>query len=258
VLEKAGSGNTAWSKMGICVLDEFDKIAASDSAARFSGGGTNKDVSGFGVQRQLLKMIEGGRHTVSTGGPLGPHSGMSMDTDHVSFVACGAFSGIKELAKKQQAPAFGFNTSGRAKEDSTIAYQLDSEQPVSVEVLSRYGVMPELVGRFNSITVLSPLDAQTLSAILLKNVMPAFEQEFSREGLDLQIPASVIDDIVHKAVARRTGARGLAIEMTDYIEQRAFELFGGGPMEQLAASVKKCADKAPVSEEDPDSEEIPF
>jgi ATP-dependent Clp protease ATP-binding subunit ClpX len=259
-IEKAASGNTAWAKMGIVVIDEFDKIAASDSAARFSGGGTNKDVSGFGVQRQLLKMIEGGRHAVSSGGPYGMNPDKLMDTDHISFVACGAFSGIKALVPKQQAPTFGFNTSGKSKEDSLIAYQLDSGESVSVEVLSRYGLMPELVGRFNSITTLSPLDAKTLSAILLRNVMPAFEQEFSREGLDLQIPGSVVDGIVKKAVSRKTGARGLAIELTEYIEQKAFESFGtgNGAIEQLVASVEKCKDREIASENELDPDEIPF
>ena len=103
-------------------------------------------------------------------------------------MACGAFSGIKNLVPKQQVPSFGFNASNKTQIDTTTAYQLEKEDVASVEVFSRYGFMPELIGRFNSITTLTPLDASTLSAILMRNVIPSYKQEFKREGLEFQIP----------------------------------------------------------------------
>ncbi len=65
----AADSNPHWAQMGVCVLDEFDKIAGAGSSVRFGGGGTSKDITGFGVQRGLLKLFEGGRHEVSSQGP---------------------------------------------------------------------------------------------------------------------------------------------------------------------------------------------
>ena len=96
-LLNTAQGNLYWAKMGIAVLDEFDKIAGAGSNIRYGGGGTTKDVSGYGVQRGLLKLIEGGRHQVTSKEPWGPQSDDYIETDCIGFVACGAFSGIEEV-----------------------------------------------------------------------------------------------------------------------------------------------------------------
>jgi len=225
-LHNAAGGNTSWAKMGICILDEFDKIASSCSNTGHSGGGTSKDVSGYGVQRQLLKMIEGGRHEISSGNIYKAHSGIYMDTDCVGFVACGAFSGIKELAQRHTSPSFGFNVSEDQHVSESSDYGLEKNKSRSIETFSEYGFMPELLGRFNSIMTLSPLDASTLTSILKNNVLPSYEQEFNREGLDLSLPEAVFDNIVTNAVSRKTGARGLIAELTEYIEEQAIKSFG--------------------------------
>jgi ATP-dependent Clp protease ATP-binding subunit ClpX len=226
-LEMAANGNTSWAQMGICILDEFDKIASAVSNVRFGGAGTTKDVSGYGVQRELLKLIEGGKHAVSTGGLYGPQSGKYMKTDHIGFVACGAFSGIKELALREHGTGcFGFGKSGEQHRVGSPDYDLKKTEVASVEIFAKYGFIPELIGRFNSIATLSPLDASVLTKILIENVVPAYVQEYAREGLELVIPDQELDRIVSKAVFRKTGARGLALELTEYIEKEAFESFG--------------------------------
>lgn len=236
-LLNAADGDKSWAKMGVCVLDEFDKIASCTSAARFSGGGTTKDVSGYGVQRELLKLIEGGRSAVSNGGSSGPQSCFFMETDCIGFVACGAFSGIKELALRENGGSFGFKTKSQTHRAGSPDYQLEKNEVRSIEIFSQYGFMPELIGRFNSIMTLSPLDESVLTKILRKNVLPSYVQEFSREGLDLKVPDNILEDIVSKATSRKTGARGLALELTEYIEQQAFESFGSDKDETICNPV---------------------
>ena len=225
-LLNTAQGNLYWAKMGICVLDEFDKIAGAGSNIRYGGGGTTKDVSGYGVQRGLLKLIEGGRHQVTSKEPWGPQSDDYIETDCIGFVACGAFSGIKELAMVEQDSDFGFRPSRKDNRSGGIAYKISPNDLSSVEVFSRYGFLPELIGRFSSIVHLNPLSKKDLMTILRKNVLPKYEQEFQREGQKLSLPKKIMEEIVEKAIERRTGARGLSLLLTEYFENQAFECFG--------------------------------
>ena len=226
LLDKA-KGNRVWAMMGICIMDEFDKLAGASSNARFAGQGTTKDVSGFGVQRELLKMIEGGAYPATRDGlsPSGTY-GAPLHTRHVGFVACGAFSGIKEIAVRERGGTFGFTPGCKPDDTGGVAYQLDDQDVASVEVFQRYGFLPELIGRFNSIVRFSPLGAGELREILTRNVLPGFGQEFRREGLELSVPQDVMDSIVDNAVMRKTGARGLSLQVTQFVENMAFERFG--------------------------------
>ncbi len=211
-------GNPHWAQMGICVLDEFDKLAGAGGIR--SGGRTSKDITGFGVQRGLLKLIEGGMHETSSRGPFGHKAEHSLQTDCIGFVACGAFSGMENPTVKRNNNSFGFGTSRK---------QVPSQNNgaiTSVEVFSRYGFLPELIGRFSSIAHLSPLGKTHLMTILKKNVLPKYKQEFKREGNKLTLPKKVMEEIVEKAIVRKTGARGIAFLLTEYFEKQAFDCFG--------------------------------
>jgi len=225
-LLNTAQGNPYWAKMGIAVLDEFDKIAGAGSNIRFGGGGTTKDVSGYGVQRGLLKLIEGGMHEVSSKEPWGNQAEHSMETDCVGFVACGAFSGIKELATIEKDSDFGFRPSRQENRSGGVAHKLSPDDLSSVEIFTRYGFLPELIGRFSSIVHLNPLSRKDLMTILQKNVLPRYTEEFKREGNELSLPKKIMEDIVEKAIERKTGARGLALLLTEYFEEQAFECFG--------------------------------
>jgi ATP-dependent Clp protease ATP-binding subunit ClpX len=225
-LLNAAQENPYWAKMGICVLDEFDKVNGKGSNIRFGGAGTTKDVSGYGVQRGLLKLIEGGLHEVSSQGSWGHQAEKTMETDCISFVACGAFTGISELAVSERGSDFGFKPSRKHTRTQGIAYELSQDDISSVEVFSKYGFLPELIGRFNSITHLHPLGKNELMEILKKNVLPKYKKEFEREGQKLSVPKKVMEQIVTKAIKRKTGARGISLLLTEYFEYKAFELFG--------------------------------
>jgi ATP-dependent Clp protease ATP-binding subunit ClpX len=102
-----------------------------------------------------------------------------------------------------------------------------------VEVFHRYGFLPELIGRFSAIVRLAPLGERELREILVRNVLPRYEEEFRREGLTLKVPAKVIKRIVKDALDRKTGARGLTLQLTRYLEEQAFEQFGRDDGEQV-------------------------
>lgn len=222
----AAGGDPLWAAMGVCILDEFDKLAGACNA-RSAGRGTTKDVSGFGVQRELLCLIAGGDHPAGVVGQrvrTGPRP--TLRTDDVGFIACGAFSGIKEIAVRQRGEEFGLASARTPVNTSAIAYELEHRDIASVEVFQRYGFLPELIGRFTGIVRLAPLGRNELKQILMLNVMPRFQAEFQREGFRLQVEDTVLNDIVTQAEQRQTGARGLTLQLTQYLDEQAFERFG--------------------------------
>ncbi len=229
-LMAAAGDNSDLAECGIVCLDEFDKLASASSNARFAGQGTTKDVSGYGVQRELLAMLEG------TVVPVPMDYGFSaygqridLSTRNIPFIACGAFSGLDEMLKARRA-GIGFR-SGEADEDPT-SLTLDE-----VESFQKYGFLPELIGRFSRIVVFQPLPAETLRRILVENVLPQFEGEFRGEGLKLVVTEDALSYIVARSQRRGTGARGLNTELVAAVERAAFETFGRTANAEVVISV---------------------
>jgi ATP-dependent Clp protease ATP-binding subunit ClpX len=215
----AAEGNLLMAACGIVCLDEFDKLASSTSNSRFAGEGTTKDVSGYGVQRELLKIVEGTDVMVpmdygySAYGQRAP-----LSTRDIPFIACGTFSGMDELLKN------GSKSIGFRGKDKNI----DGGQSLvleEIETFQRYGFLPELMGRFARIVRFQPLPTETLRRILLDNVLPQFIREFKVEGLNLTVTENAINHIVDRSLKRGTGARGLHSGLIAAIENAAFESF---------------------------------
>ncbi|MDQ3010904.1 MAG: AAA family ATPase [Acidobacteriota bacterium] len=219
----AAEGDILRASCGIVCLDEFDKLASSTSNARFAGEGTTKDVSGYGVQRELLKLIEGTDVMVpmdygySAYGQRAP-----LSTRDLPFIACGTFSGIEDITKNES-KAIGFGERGGHKGEGASPVL----PPVleEVEVFQRYGFLPELMGRFARIVRFDPLPLETLRQILMDNVLPQFVREFRTEGLQLTVTEAAITHIVTRSLKRGTGARGLHSGLITAIEQTAFDTF---------------------------------
>lgn len=215
----AAEGNLLMASCGIVCLDEFDKLASSTSNSRFAGEGTTKDVSGYGVQRELLKIIEGTDVMVpmdygySAYGQRAP-----LSTRDLPFIACGTFSGMDELLKNES-KSIGF----RGREVSGEGRQ--SQVLEEIETFQRYGFLPELMGRFARIVRFQSLPTETLRRILLDNVLPQFVREFKVEGLQLTVTEAAINHIVERSLKRGTGARGLHSGLIAAIEYAAFESF---------------------------------
>ncbi|MGH7792794.1 MAG: AAA family ATPase [Thermodesulfobacteriota bacterium] len=224
------------AECGIVVLDEFDKIAGAYSSARFAGQGTTKDVSGYGVQRELLKILEGTDVQI----PLdfgfsnrGPRALIS--TRDVTFFSVGAFSGIRSLFEKG---GMGFlqNIEENKDGEEAIAYKLSEEEADDITRFHLFGFLPELIARFNRIVPFAPLDNDTLKDILLLKVQK-YKREFEEEGFKLNVDQRVADYIIKEAVKRQTGARGLDVLISKHLEEVAFEIFGKGDEGEVALTV---------------------
>ncbi len=222
-LVDAALGNVDLARGGVIVLDEFDKLATSENRAVFAGAETTKDVSGRGVQRELLKMIEGS--TVDAQAGISQRDRIGVDTRDVAFVACGAFSGLKLSAAA--ARQLGFNREITGRIEQKIAVRLETREAEDVEALAKYGFLPELIGRFARLVVFEPLEKETLKQILQLD-LARHRAEFALEGLELVIEPPAVDLVVERALKRQTGARGLANALLRAIEDAAYDRFGAG------------------------------
>lgn len=223
----AASGDTARAQIGVVCLDEFDKIASGQNRAVFAGAGTTKDVSGMGVQRELLKLLERGEFPAPTAFDHNTYQQrVLMRTDDIVFIAAGAFSGLKMVsAERSGFGRIGFDRPVSPEERSTIAVRYTHEELEDTAIFQSYGFLPELIGRFGRIVPFAPLDAATLRRILAEQVLPARAREMQLAGLTLVVDAEVLDHLVDRAVRRQTGARGLAASLTRHLEDAAFEAY---------------------------------
>jgi ATP-dependent Clp protease ATP-binding subunit ClpX len=225
----AADDNPLLASIGIICLDEFDKIASGQNNAIFAGAGTTKDVTGMGVQRELLKMFEAGEVVVPlelTHSTYGDH--IVLSTADIAFIAAGAFSGFQQVARRRGAQdRIGF---GRKQPQSktgldAIAVSFTAEEVENIANFQAYGFLPELMARFTRVVPFKALDAGTLKEILQNNVIERLTREFDDEGFKLVVEPEVLDHVVAESLRRETGARGLASILTRHIEDAAFETF---------------------------------
>jgi ATP-dependent Clp protease ATP-binding subunit ClpX len=229
----AADDNPLLASIGIICLDEFDKIASGQNNAIFAGAGTTKDVTGMGVQRELLKMFEAGEVVVPlelTHSTYGDH--IVMSTADIAFIACGAFSGFQQVARRRGAQdriGFGRKQPGRTGTMDAIAVTFTSEEVENIANFQAYGFLPELMARFTRIVPFTALQASTLKDILRGAVIDRLTREFEDEGFKLVVREDVLDHVVSESIRRETGARGLAAILTRHLEDAAFDTFAEHP-----------------------------
>ncbi len=222
--------NPMLASIGIVCLDEFDKISSGQNNAIFAGAGTTKDVTGMGVQRELLKMLEASEVVVPlelTHSTYGDHCVMS--TADIAFVAAGAFSGFHQITHQRanrDSIGFGRLATGRRFAADAIAVDFRADEVETVANFHAYGFLPELIARFTRIVPFAALDERTLKDILEADVMARMIEEFSSEGFELRVDSEVLDHVVDNAIQHETGARGLASTLTRHLEDVAFEAYG--------------------------------
>jgi ATP-dependent Clp protease ATP-binding subunit ClpX len=233
----AADDNPMLASIGIVCLDEFDKISSGQNNAVFAGAGTTKDVTGMGVQRELLKMLESSEVVVPlelTHNAYGDH--VVLSTADIAFVAAGAFSGFHHIARRRagrESIGFGRSAAAGLSDPDAIAVDFTDEQVESVANFQAYGFLPELVARFTRVVPFRALDAATLKDILHTDVVDRMVREFADEGFELRVDEEVLDFVVHDALRRETGARGLSSTLTRQLEKVAFEAFGHQPGGQV-------------------------
>jgi ATP-dependent Clp protease ATP-binding subunit ClpX len=226
----AADDNPLMASIGIVCLDEFDKMASGQNNAVFAGAGTTKDVTGMGVQRELLKMLEASEVVVPTElthSSYGDH--LVLSTADIGFLAAGAFSGFGQVVKQRSARGsigFGRGSAEHLGDIDRIAIDFTPEEVENIANFHAYGFLPELVARFTRIVPFRALSHKVLRAILEESVIKRMVKEFEDEGLELEVSDSVLDKIVAESHKRETGARGLAALLTRHLELAAYESFG--------------------------------
>jgi ATP-dependent Clp protease ATP-binding subunit ClpX len=235
----AADMSLAFASIGVVCMDEFDKLASGQNNGVFAGAGTTKDVSGLGVQRELLKMLE----SIEMPVPLEyTHSDYApkalLSTADVSFIACGAFSGLKGTIERAGGEHIGFGRAPLSGDQDRIAVSYSEDDVELARNFVSYGFLPELIARFKRIVPFRALDREELSAILRQRLLAQYTNEFRLEGKDLVVSDEVLTLVVEESVRRETGARALEAGFIRHLEEAAFEAFSRPESRRVVLEVR--------------------
>ena len=221
-LIQAADYDIAKAEKGIIYIDEIDKISRKSENPSIT-----RDVSGEGVQQALLKIVEGTTASVPPqGGRKHPHQEfLQINTENILFICGGAFEGLEKIVKDRIGKkTIGFGAEIESKKDISKYEVFEKLLP---QDLLKFGLIPEFVGRLPIIATLKELDKQALIDIVTKPknaLVKQYQKLFELDNVQLEFEEDALEQIVEKAIERKTGARGLRSIIEEIMRDIMFEI----------------------------------
>lgn len=230
-------GNVMRAQSGICILDEIDKLSRRGESASLT-----RDVGAEGVQQGLLKIVEGTKVGVPpNGGRKHPEQQLiDMDTTNILFIGIGAFDGLDKIVERRiNTSSIGFNSVRKAVNDDEKNINLLNK--VRQEDLKKFGLIPELIGRFPIITHTNPLSEDDLVRILTEpqnSIIKQYQKMLYMDGVNLSFTDGALKLVAKVANSTKTGARGLRSILENVLTDVMFDYAGNTEVKNVKIDTK--------------------